>query len=102
MKLKFNNNTKHLNKWKEIVKKHGHENAEKINYCLLQIKAAKNFDELKAIRRFRCHQLDGELKGCYGLDIKHPLRLVIRPIDGLVDDLNSSEIEIVQIGDYHG
>jgi proteic killer suppression protein len=109
MEIIFTNNTKHLNDEKEVKIKHGAENAQKIIKCLHQIRSSKNLAVLKAIPRFRCHLLKGDLKGCYGLDIKHPFRLVIKPANDPVPMKDNNEIdvakvtvvELIQIGDYH-
>ncbi|MBI1903069.1 MAG: killer suppression protein [Planctomycetia bacterium] len=57
----------------------------------------------------RCHELKGDLKGHFAVDLVHPDRLVFRPFhhplpmlaDGGLDWSRITSIEIVGIGDYH-
>ena len=58
----------------------------------------------------RRHQLKGDRKGQYAVDVKHPFRIVFVPAndpvplkeDGGVDLEKVTIVEIVWIGDYHG
>jgi proteic killer suppression protein len=110
MKVIFSNKLKYLNDETETIRKHGYDNAMKIQNCLDTLKFSKNLFEIFDVHLFRCHLLKGKLKGCYALDLKHPQRMVIKPAnDPLpmkankeIDTSKVNEIEIVQIGDYHG
>ncbi len=57
----------------------------------------------------RCHELSGDRKGEFAMDLKHPYRLIFRPYHDPVPrkedsgiDLNKiTKIEIFTIEDYH-
>jgi hypothetical protein len=56
----------------------------------------------------RCHELSGNRLGELAIDLKHPLRLIIRPVepiprlpDGGLDWQWVTSVEIVEVIDYH-
>jgi proteic killer suppression protein len=109
MNIKFTNKTKHLNEMKKTVREHGYENAKKIKQCFSLIASSPNLQSFFNEHFCRCHLLRGDLKDCYGLDIKHPFRIVIKPTNAPIplkanneiDTLQVTEVEVVLIGDYH-
>lgn len=60
----------------EAEKKHGKEMAEKIQLRVDQIEAATSVQEMVQFRIGRCHQLTGDRKNQYAVDLVHPYRLV--------------------------
>ena len=56
----------------------------------------------------RVHELVGNMKGLFSIDLKHPFRLLFRAVDAIVHDdartrwQSIKKIEIVTIKDTHG
>jgi proteic killer suppression protein len=109
MKIVFSSKFSYLSSKKLTILKHGAINAKKIGRCLDTISACGSLHELENKHLFRCHLLKGNLKMCYGLDVQHPDRLVIKPVDPIpmknnneIDTSKVYEVEVVYLGDYHG
>lgn len=66
-------------------------------------------DDLEVMRYLpgRCHELAGDRAGQLALDLEHPRRLVIEPLDGDrsenggLDWSTVTAVEVVEIIDYH-
>ena len=99
---------KESNDHRLLQKRHGAVQAKKIEQRLADLAAAQNLQVMKTLPG-RCHQLTGDLKGSFALDLVHPYRLLFEiandPIpvkpDGGVDWLLVTEIIITKIEDYH-
>lgn len=94
---------------KKLVKKYGTENAKLLTKRLDQLKAIDNLGFAIQFKIGRCHPLTGNYKGCYALDLDHPDRLIIRPVNDKNLDLSNIKnlllidtIEVVEVVDYHG
>ena len=77
-------------------KKHGTEMAERIHMRIKQIKAASSVEMLLQYKIGRCHQLKGNRKEQYAMDLVHPYRLIF--------EKKGEEIQIayvMEIVDYH-
>ena len=80
------------------------QNARKIQRRLFDL------SQISPLPPPRRHQLKGDRKGQYAVDVKHPFRIVFVPAndpvplkeDGGVDLEKVTIVEIVWIGDYHG
>jgi len=80
----------------EAEKKHGEKMAEKIQLRVDQIEAATSVEEMIQFRIGRCHQLTGNRKNQYAVDLIHPYRLVF--------ERKGKEVQIahiMEIVDYH-
>jgi len=94
---------------KEALRKLGPDNARRLRQRIDDLKAAENLKEYLALRIGRPHLLTGDMADCYGIDLKHPCRLVIAvgndPIprlpDGGIDTTAVTVVRVVFIGDYH-
>jgi toxin HigB-1 len=107
MKIYFSTNKlqKTFNSHAELVKKYGDERAKMIERRMSVLKAAVNLEEVPTIKPERCHQLVGDRKYEYAVDLKHPFRLIFTP------NLNShkekfdlkeiTEIVILGVENYH-
>lgn len=94
---------------KKLVKKYGADNAKLITMRFDQLKAMDNLGLVLQFKIGRCHPLTGSYKGCYALDLDHPDRLIIRPVNDDNLDLSNIKnlllidtIEVVEVVDYHG
>lgn len=77
-------------------KQYGAEMAEKIQMRIDQIRAADSIEMLVRNRIGRCHQLKGNRKEQFAMDLTHPYRLVFRKIN---EELIA--VEVLEIVDYH-
>lgn len=77
-------------------RKYGNKMAEKIHQRIDEITAAESADMLVKFKIGRCHQLKGNRKNQYAMDLIHPYRLIFKEIYG-----NFQIAEIQEIVDYH-
>lgn len=80
----------------EAEKKHGKEMAEKIQLRIDQISAALSIEMMIQYKIGRCHQLKGNRKEQYAVDLVHPYRLVFEKKGNEIQIAN-----IMEIVDYH-
>ncbi len=78
------------------TKKYGKRTAGLIHQRVDEIGAADSVEILVQFRIGRCHQLVGDRKGQYAMDLEHPLRLIFE-VNG--DGIQIAEIQ--EIVDYH-
>lgn len=98
-----------LSSQSERVKKFGPVRARILRRRLDQLRAA---DDLSVMRHFkgRCHELTGDRKGEFAVDLDGPYRLIFEPADnpppakadGGLDWSRITEIRILGVEDYHG
>lgn len=77
-------------------KRYGKEMSVRIQMRIDQIQSADNVEELILFRIGRCHQLTGDRKGQYAMDLIQPYRLIF--------EKHGDEIQIAhitEIVDYH-
>lgn len=80
----------------EAERKYGKQMAEKVHLRIKQITAALSVEMLLKYRIGRCHQLTGNRKEQYAMDLVHPYRLVF--------EKRGNEVQmicIMEIVDYH-
>lgn len=81
---------------REAERRYGREIAEKIHQRIDEIQAAPNIEMLLQFRIGRCHQLKGNRKNQYALDLVHPYRLVFGKKGQEIQIAN-----VIEIVDYH-
>ena len=95
-----------FNSEKELLKNYGVEQTNKIKMRMAVLKAAVNLAEVPVQKPERRHQLQGNRKNEFTVDLKHPFRLVFRPEvlskDGVYDPTEITSIIIIGVEDYHG
>ncbi|MBD3338868.1 MAG: system killer suppression protein [Candidatus Lokiarchaeota archaeon] len=111
MDITFKNDKlkKIFNSKKELIRKFGNENAKFIMLRMAVLSAANCLDDVPIDKPDRCHQLKGDRKGDFAVDIKQPFRLIFRPNhdpvpkkdDGGIDLKNVTAIKILEVRDYH-
>lgn len=100
---------KTLNSETEMYRKYGKEIGRLVMRRLQFLRAAPTLGDVPQKPPERCHELSGDRKGEFAVDLKHPYRLIFRPyhdpVPGKKDsgiDLNKiTVIEIISIEDYH-
>lgn len=88
--------------------KYGPRMAELIQRRLVDLEAAETLADMKTLPG-RCHELTENLSGCLAIDLVHPDRLIFRasnrPVpttsSGGLDWSRVTEIQVVDVGDYH-
>lgn len=101
---------KAFNSDKNLVREFGSENAGKIRRRMAVLAAAANLEQVSPRPPERRHELAGERKGQFALDLKHPFRLILAPnhdplprrADGGLDLARVTAVTIIAVEDYHG
>lgn len=99
-----------FNSEKNLVKEYGPENAKKIKLRMAVLAEATCLEEVPHRPPERRHELSGERKGQFAVDLKHPQRLIFEPnhdplprkADGGLDLKKINAITIIEVEDYHG
>ncbi|MBT3881270.1 MAG: hypothetical protein HON76_16465 [Candidatus Scalindua sp.] len=104
--MKINFKSKKLKKKfetkKELEKAYGTRQARKLTQRMNELYASESLQDIKHIPSSRLHQLSGNYKNCFAIDLLHPYRLIIKPEDGEIEDLRTiTLIEVVKVEDYH-
>ncbi len=112
MDIMFSSNKlrRQLSESKVIDKAYGRDRAKRVRMVMNTLRAAPNLGVFAPpySKPYRCHELKGNRKGQFALDLGHPFRLTLCPMDGndLEDGkLNWQTITVIQIKkveDYHG
>jgi len=97
-----------FNSEKLLQKEYG-EQTKKIMIRMAVLKAAPCLAAVPVIKPDRMHELSGDRKGKFAVDLKHPFRLVFEPAedpvpkkdDGGIDLNKVSTIRIIAVEDYH-
>jgi proteic killer suppression protein len=85
-----------------LIKKYGNKHARKIVQRLNEFNAANSLYDIVILQAPRLHSLKGKMHGYWAVDLIHPFRLVIEPMDGETTDLKTvTEIKIIEVIDYH-
>lgn len=61
------------------LKRHFGDSGEKIAQRLNELRAADTLADISCFPPARCHELTGDRKGVFSVDLKHPFRLLFRP-----------------------
>lgn len=77
-------------------KKYGLRMAELISLRIDQIRASDSVEQMIKYKIGRCHQLEGNRKSQYAVDLVHPKRLVFEKKGKEINIVN-----ILEIVDYH-
>ena len=99
---------KTLNSEKALQSEYG-KSARIIMRRLVVLRAASSLAEIPHLPPERRHELTGQLKGRFAVDLKHPFRLLFKPTydpvptleDGGIDLTQVTAITIMGVEDYH-
>lgn len=100
---------KTFNSDKALQREYGSERARLIKRRMSLLRAAPTLADVPVEKPDRRHQLTGERKNQFAVDLKHPFRLVFTPghdpiprtEDGGIDLKNVTAIIILGVEDYH-
>src|SRR3990170_2150668 len=81
MQISFASNklAKAFNSERELKREYGSDRAKAIMKRMAMFKAAACLAEVPSQKPERCHQLKGNRKYQFGVDINHPFRIVFMP-----------------------
>ena len=98
LEVKYKNNKirRECEEYKFSVRSYGKLMADKIHHRIGQIEAIDTVELLIQYSVGRCHELEGNRKGFYAMDLIHPYRLVFKVERGYVQIATISEVV-----DYH-
>jgi len=67
------------NNYKLLQRKFGRKQAKKIRLRLDELRAAECLQDISPYPPPRLHELIGNMKGSFSVDLKHPYRLILEP-----------------------
>ncbi len=88
---------KQFNSDGELKRAHGDRQAKLIRECLDDLQAVECLADMWTLPQHRCHQLTGNLKGVFSLDLVHPYRLLFKPTDSPLLRLEDGGIDLGQV-----
>jgi proteic killer suppression protein len=99
---------KEFNSESKLRKKHGPRRTKKIKQRMTALKAADVLSDMDSFPG-RCHQLVGDRKEQWSLDLDHPYRLIFSPAndpiptlpDGGIDKTKITSVCIIGVVDTH-
>lgn len=94
---------------KGAIKELGEIGGAKLMQRMAELNAANSLKEISHLPPPRLHELTGQRKGQYSVDLQHPYRLLFVPAneplplmdDGGLDKEKIDEIQIIDIEDTH-
>lgn len=94
---------------RDAVKELGHKGGKKLMQRLSELSAAIALSDISYLPPPRLHELSGNRKGQFSVDLDHPYRLLFIPAndlipmkdDGGMDKEKIVQIEIIEIEDTH-
>ena len=104
MEISFNSKKlkKNCEDHKKLKASYGAIQSSRIIQRISELQAATNLYDISKLPQARLHSLVGDKKGQLAVDILHPYRIILLPLDGNTEDLKTiTSIEIVSIIDYH-
>jgi proteic killer suppression protein len=92
-----------------MQKQWGDKMARKLQQRMAELKAADTIADISHLPPPRCHALTNDRAGQFSVDLLHPYRLLFIPandpiplrVDGGINLLCVTEIEIIEIEDTH-
>lgn len=88
---------KQFNSDRELKRVHGDRQAALIRECFDDLEAVECLADMWLLPQHRCHQLAGNLKGVFSLDLVHPYRLLFRPADDPLPLLEDRGIDLAKV-----
>ena len=94
---------------KGAVRAYGPKRGKKLMQRMNELMAFNNLADVPKFPPARCHQLDGNRKGQFSVDLEHPYRLIFTPNHNPIPELEDgginlqavTKIKIIEIVDTH-
>ncbi|MDD4989837.1 MAG: type II toxin-antitoxin system RelE/ParE family toxin [Candidatus Pacebacteria bacterium] len=88
--------------FKKLKKHYGQIQAQEIIKRINELSSAESLFDISKLPQARLHPLKQNLQGFLAVDLKHPYRLILLPMDGEIKNYKSiTKIKIIKIIDYH-
>jgi len=85
-----------------LKKEYGETIATKILFRLTEIQAVENLEVLKIGPPHYRHRLEGKLKKYFAIDITRKYKIIIEPMNGELERLNTvTSIKIIEISNHY-
>lgn len=111
MVIVFRNNklAKEFNNERALLRNRGQRQGRLIMQRLAELGAAETLAVMQSLQRPRCHELKGDRKGDFSVDLDHPYRLIFVPAndpiptlpDGGFDLSKITAVKILGVEDTH-
>lgn len=93
----------------EAIKAYGADRAKKLMQRMAELSAAPTLKDISYLPPPRCHELQGDRKGTFSVDLAHPYRLLFEPDhdpvpqkeDGGIDTSRVTAVLVKNIEDTH-
>lgn len=106
VEYKSNNIKKQCENPKVAQKEYGDRIGNKLTQRVGELVAATSLLDIKMVPSARLHRLKGNRSVEYAIDLVHPFRLIIKPMNVKCLDLNELDkitiVRIEEVIDYHG
>ncbi len=94
---------KECNDIRKATRAYGDKGARKLHQRVQELRAADSLEEMVAYHIGGCHQLHGDRKGEYALELSQPYRLIVEPVlDSKMEVTGVKVVKRVEVVDYHG
>lgn len=101
---------KAMNNEREGIKIWGPDNARKIRARMSELKAADDLSQIPYVPPARLHALTENRDGQFSVTVKEPFRIIFEPyhdpvpqtFDGGIDKKSVTQINIIEVVNYHG
>jgi len=104
MDIEFNDRKlqKFCEDFNKLKKHYGQIQAQEIIKRINELSSSESLLDISKLPQARLHPLKQNLQGFLAVDLKHPYRLILLPLDGEIQDYKSiTKIKIIRIADYH-
>ncbi len=111
MKIYFSNRKleKICSDQKQGIRELGDQCAKKMRQRLAELYAADNLGDISRFPPARCHELTGDRKNSFSVDLQHPYRLIFKPLGNPLPELVTGgldlkgicEVLVTEIADTH-
>lgn len=82
-------------------KEYGEQIAKKLHQRLNELRSADNLYIISQIRSARLHELSGDRKGEYAVDLTGNFRLIMTAVNGKLELSKIEAVNLESVEDYH-
>ena len=80
-----------------LLQHHGAVRAKLIGQRLAELRAAQVLNDMRNVRRARCHELKGDHAGQLSVDLDHPYRLIFEAVDQEGNTIRSRALDWTKV-----
>lgn len=88
---------------KRLSRLYGPQQADQIIKRINEFLSAENLFDISKLPQARLHPLSGNRQGAFAVDLRHPKRIILIPLNGETNDLKTiTKVEMTDVCiDYH-